>query len=57
MNMKKQRLENLMLAVMILIVLMMGSGLFFSCSTPKHFQAKELPEEFTNKCGDCRDLE
>ncbi len=39
------------------ILAILITATMFSCATPKQVnQVDELPEEFTLKCGDCRDL-
>ena len=56
-EMKKRRIEQLIMIVLASLFLVMGSGLLFSCGVTKESKySKDLPSEFTLKCGDCRDL-
>ncbi len=57
-EMKKSVVEKLIMVVLIFLVLVMGTGLLVSCGATKEYKySKDLPSEFTLKCGDCRDLE
>lgn len=56
-EMKKRRIEQLIITILVLLFLTMGSGLLVSCGTTKQVKyIDDLPSEFTHKCGDCRDL-
>ena len=56
--MSEKRLTQLIMIVLVSLFLVMASGLLVSCGTTKEYKYdKDLPAEFTLKCGDCRDLE